>query len=173
MIWFSKAGTYTVSVSDNGGTPFTASITVTGTLPPAADTVHHSGDTVVTPHPGTTYSTLPLTGDQITLVPHFYNSAAADTSYISLVAQTKNLYCGISKLNVSYSINNGDYNIGFLNVTQPSPCVIGNSPIAAVINFKQNSGTQLPNGTFPLSVTLNGTIYTGSIVATSTTITFN
>jgi hypothetical protein len=90
------------------------------------------------------------------------------------VAQTKNTYCGSSTLVTSYSVDNsGNYTIGFLNVSQPSPCGIGQGTISSVINFTQNPATNMPNGTFPLSVTLNGTTYTGSIVATSTTITFN
>jgi hypothetical protein len=157
LIFFKKSGNYVVSVSDNGATPITAAITVT-------DSVYH------TP---VQYTTTPLTGDQITLVPHLYKSQTSDSTYLYFVAQTKNSYCGISKLNVADSLVNNTYAIGFVNVVQPSPCVIGDSPIAAVINFTQNIPAPLSNGTFPLSVTLNGITYTGSIVITPTNITYN
>jgi len=123
--------------------------------------------------PPVQYSTVPLTGDQITLVPHFYKSPTADSSYLYFVAQTKNFYCGISLLHTSYSLTIGNYSIGFLDVVQPSPCVIGDGPIAATISFTTNPAGPMPVGTFPLSVTLNGTTYTGSITATATTISFN
>jgi len=156
LIFFKKAGIYKVSATDKGVTAST-SITV-------SDSVYY---------PGITYNYIPLTGDQITLVPHFYNNPTADSSYLSFVAQTQKSYCGTSRLSVADSLISGNYGIQFLYVIQPSPCVIGQSPVAATINFTQNLPGLLPNGTFPLSVTLNGATYTGSIVATSTTITFN
>jgi len=156
-VFFKKAGVYTVRAIDAPMAPASVSITV-------LDSVDK---------PVNTYSYLQLTGDQITLVPHFYNNPTADSSYLSFVAQTKKPYCGTSKLVVADSLINNNYGIHFLYVSQPSPCIIGQSPIAAVINFTQNQPGVLPIGTFPLSVTLNGTTYTGSIVATSTTITFN
>ncbi|MDF2433470.1 MAG: hypothetical protein JWP44_3101 [Mucilaginibacter sp.] len=155
VVVFKKAGYYQVKVTDNGGLPATASITV-------SDSVYHKP---------VTYTTSPLTGDQITLVPYYHNSA--DSSYISLVAQTKNYYCGISRLVVADSVINGKYGINFVKVVQPSPCVIGNSPISADINFTQNQPGHLANGTFPLSVTLNGTTYTGNIIVATSTISFN
>jgi len=156
LVFFKKAGTYQVKAADNGGTPAIAYITVT-------DSVYH---------PQPQYIITPLTGDQITLVPHFYNNPAADSSYLTFVAKTHNSYCGISKLNLTDSLVNKTYAIDFLNVIQPTPCVIGSSPIATVINFTQKMPGNLPNGTYPLSVTLNGKTFTGSIVATSTIITF-
>ena len=156
LIFFKKAGKYQVSATDKGTTA-SALITV-------RDSVYH---------PVITYNYLPLTGDQITLVPHFNNDRGADTSYLSFVAQTKNSYCGASRLSVADSLISNKYGINFLYVIQPTQCTIGQSPIAAVINFTQNQAGPLPNGTFPLSVTLAGTTYTGTIVATSTTITFN
>ncbi|HEY2580278.1 MAG TPA: hypothetical protein VGI43_00640 [Mucilaginibacter sp.] len=132
-----------------------------------------STDTVVTNKPVTTYTTTPLTGDQITLVPHFYKSPTADSSYLYFVAQTKNFYCGISLLHTSYSLVNNVYTIGFLDVVQPSPCIIGQNPIAAEIKFTQSPAGNVPVGTFPLTVTLNGTTYTGSIVISSTSVSFS
>jgi len=156
LVFFKKAGKYQVNATDKG---VTASTYIT-----VSDSVYH---------PVITYNYIPLTGDQITLVPHYYNNPTADSSYLSFVAQTQKSYCGISKLAVADSLINNNYGIKFLYVIQPTPCTIGQSPIAATINFTQNLPGTLPDGTFPLSVTLNGTTYTGSIVATSTTITFN
>jgi hypothetical protein len=156
LIVFKKAGNYQVKATSNGTTPATASITV-------SDSVYH---------PVPQYIITPFTGDQITLVPHFYNNGA-DSSYLYFVAQTKNYYCGTSKMQVADSLINSKYGIKFQDVIQPTPCVIGEGPIGWVISFTQNQPGKLPNGTFPLSVTLNGTTYTGSIIATSTTVTFN
>jgi len=156
LIFFKKAGKYQVSATDKNVT---------------ASTYFTVSDSVY--QPVTTYNYIPLTGDQITLVPHFYNNPAADSSYLTLVAQTQKSYCGTSRLIAADSLINNKYGINFLYVVQPTQCTIGQSPIAAVINFTQNQPGILPNGTFPLSVTLNGTTYTGSIVATSTIITFN
>jgi len=156
-VFFKKAGVYKVQAIDPPLAPANVSITV-------LDSIYY---------PVITYNYPQLTGDQITLVPHYYNNPTADSVYLSFVAQTKNSYCGTSQLLLTDSLMNNNYGIHFLYVKQPSPCVIGQSPIAAVINFTQNLPASLPNGTFPLSVTLNNTTYTGSIVVTSSTITFN
>ena len=156
-VFFKKAGVYQVQAIDAPMAPANVSITV-------ADSIYK---------PVITYSYSSLTGDQITLVPHFYNNPGADSTYLSFVAQTKNYYCGSGKLLFTDSLMNNSYGILFQSVKQPSPCTIGEIPIAAVINFTQNVPNPLPNGTFPLSVTLNNTAYTGSIVVTTSTITFN
>jgi hypothetical protein len=154
VVFFKKAGVYQVKATD-AGVPATVSITV-------SDSVYH---------PLITYWYTQLTGDQITLVPHYVTGH--DSSFLQFVAQTKNYYCGTSRLMEADSLIGGKYGIRFLDAMQPNPCVIGESPIAAVISFANNQPAPLPNGTFPLSVTLNNTTYTGSIVVTSATITFN
>ncbi|BAU52238.1 hypothetical protein [Mucilaginibacter gotjawali] len=156
LIFFKKAGKYQVSAAAKG---VAASTNIT-----VSDSVYH---------PVTSYNYVQLTGDQITLVPHFYSAPLADSSYLSFVAQTQKSYCGTSRLVVADSLISNKFGINFLYVKQPTQCTLGESPIATVINFTQNLPGTLPNGTFPLSVTLNGTTYNGSIVATSTTITFN
>jgi len=154
LIFFKKAGIYHVKAIDKSLTG-SAAITV-------SDSVYH---------PVPTYWYTQLTGDQITLKPHYV--ASGDSTFIQFVAQTKNYYCGSSRLMAVDSLINGRYGITFLDAMQPNPCVIGESPISAVINFANNQPTPLANETFPLSVTLNGTTYTGSIAVTSATITFN
>jgi hypothetical protein len=130
-------------------------------------------DTIPVTPVKTTYSTVPLTGDQITLVPHYYKSQTADSSYLYFIAQTHNYYCGISTIDYTANIDaSGNYAVNFIDVSQPSPCTIGQLPLGQAINFNHSSPNTIPNGTFPLSVTLNGTTYSGSIAATATTITF-
>lgn len=119
-----------------------------------------------------TYDTTSFKGDQITLVPHFYTTSG-DSSSVYFIAQTKNKYCGISKMAITSSLVNNSYSVGFINVVQPSPCVIGQGPIGQAVTFTQTQSTLLAVGTFPLKVTLNGITYTGSIIATATTLTFN
>ena len=129
-------------------------------------------DTPVTPP--LQYISVPLSGDQITLVPHYYKSPTADSSYIYFTAQPKNSYCYNSTLEFSSNLDvNGNYTISFLDVKEPATCIGGDSPLFAEINFTSDPAGKLPNGTFPLSVTLNGTTYTGSITSTTTAITFN
>ncbi|MDB4920944.1 hypothetical protein [Mucilaginibacter sp.] len=156
LIFFKKPGSYLVKAI-NGITTATASVTV-------SDSVYH---------PAGQHTIVSLIGDQVTLVPHYYKSKTSDSAYLSFVAQTHNSYCSNSSLKFADSVVNNSYGIGFLNVIQPAQCTLGITPIAAVINFTQNQPDSLPNGTFPLNVTLNGITYTGSIVATTTTITFN
>ena len=123
--------------------------------------------------PPVKYVTVPLTGDQITLVPHYNKSQTADSCFLILVAETKNQYCYSGPLEFTQSLdNNGNYNISFLDVKEPSTCVSGNSALIAAINFTSVPKGILQNGTFPLTVTLNGTTYTGSIIVTATTISF-
>jgi hypothetical protein len=154
VVVFKKGGSYQVQVTENG-IVLSKSITV-------SDSIYHPA-----PH----YITTPLTGDQITLVPHYTHSA--DSTYLYFVAQTKNHYCATSNIVVADSLISGIYGINLIDVVQPSTCVIGQGSIAKVINFKQNLPVQLQTGTFPLSVTLNGTTYTGSVIVSVTTITFN
>jgi len=155
LIFFKKAGTYSVKAVDKISGAGTVSISV-------SDSVYH---------PTIQYVFTPLTGDQITLVPHYV--ASGDSTYISFVAQTKNYYCSTGILQLTDSVKNNQYFINFIRVWQQSPCTIGETPIAAVINFTANQPAPLPAGSFPLTVTLNGTTYTGTIQVTATTISFN
>lgn len=156
LFFFKKAGSYTVNAVD-GLTNASTSINV-------SDSVYY---------PVTQHATVPLTGDQITLTPYFFKSQTSDSTYLSFSVQTKNSYCNTSSIKFADSVVNNSYDISLLGITVPVPCIIGATQIGTVINFTQNEPNSLPNGTFPLNVTLNGTTYTGSITASSTTITFN
>jgi hypothetical protein len=139
----------------------------------ANTTTNTKSDTIPVTPTKTTYNTVPLTGDQITLVPYYYKSQTADSSYLYFIAQTHNYYCGTSTIEYTANIDaNSNFVVNFTDVSQPSPCTIGQLPLGQAINFNHSLPNTLPNGSFPLSVTLNGTTYNGSITATSTTITF-
>jgi hypothetical protein len=130
-----------------------------------------SGDTVVQTPPDTA-KLVALTGDKITLSPGYYQNAAGDSVGISFNAVTTNLYCsnGLLKFHNAIDANN-NYFIDFLNVQEPLVCHgTGDIPMAAAVHFQRS---YLLNGSYPLKATLNGTTYTGSIVVSASTITFN
>ena len=156
LVFFKKSGNYTVTAIDKG---IPASITIK-----VNDSVYHAKQQ---------YVTVPLTGDQITLVPHYYKSQSSDSTLVYFVAQTKNSYCGSGNINFADSVVNSIYNLGFISVTEPSPCVIGTSPIGTSIFFNIKQPQLLANGNYALTVTLNNTTYTGSFDVTSSNITFN
>ena len=157
LIFFKKAGSYQVTAKKNASNSATASITV-------SDSVYY---------PAGQYNITPFTGDEITLVPHYYKNAAADSTYLYFIAQTKNHYCEESTMEVADSLINGKYGINFINVKQPKTCVIGEGQLGWAVKFPSSPNHMLSTGTFPLAVTLNGVNYTGSIVVTSSAITYN
>jgi hypothetical protein len=158
LIVFTKAGSYKVSVSDNGAAPASRSITV-------SDSVYNSG---------TRYNAIPFTGDQIKLIPGYYKSKLGDTSYIYFVAQTKAYYCAVDRINYTDSLTSKNaFSLNFINLQQAAPCTAGSGTISTGINFRQHQLTPLANGTYPLAVTLNGKTYTGNIVVSTANITFN
>ncbi|ASU32764.1 hypothetical protein [Mucilaginibacter xinganensis] len=156
LIFFKKSGKYQVR-TNNGATTATASITV-------SDSIYY---------PTEQYTMVSLIGDEITFVPHYYKSKTSDSAYLSFVVQTHNSYCSSGSLRFTDSVVNNTYGVHLLNAVQPTQCTLGTTPITAIVNFTKNQSVSLANGTFPLSVTLNGITYTGSIVATTTTISFN
>lgn len=156
---FSKAGSYTVKGALAGSNPLSASILVT--------------DSLYTPPPPT-FTNLPLTGDQITLTPYLNEDKTADTAYIYFTATTTKSYCTASRLDASaYVDNSNNYTMGFLEVSQPDDCTTGTGPVSTTIYYTQNPARALSNGTYPLTITLNGNTYNGSIEVTSTAINFN
>ncbi|QKJ28944.1 hypothetical protein HQ865_03970 [Mucilaginibacter mali] len=152
---FSKAGNYTVKASINGSPTDAISIKVNEAATPPANTL------------------MSLTGDQINLVPTYYKSAHADTTYIYFTATTTKTYCASSRLNLTNSIDaSGTYLLNFTNVLVYAGCSGTSSTIHNWAYFKQTP-ILLANGTYPLSVTLDGTTYTGTIAVTTTNVTFN
>ena len=120
LVFFKKSGTYSVTAIDKG-VPASINIKVN-------DSVYHGGQQ---------YVNVLLTGDQITLVPYYHKSLNADSTFIYFIAQTKNYYCS-GNINVADSVINSKYFLGFVNVTQQSPCAIGSTPIGTGVYFNQN-----------------------------------
>lgn len=155
-IKFTQAGTYNVKASINGVNTESLTIKV--------------NSSVYTPPAGST--TLPLTGDQMSITPGLYKSVYSDSTYIYFNFQTTNTYCVTDRLNFTGSVDAGNYQLAFNNITEFGTCTGSTSTLHGGLNFKQ-SAALLANGTYPLNISLNGTTYTGSIVVTSATITFN
>jgi len=166
VLSFTKAGTYIVSASVNGAAPLTLTITATAAPVNPADTVtNHSG-------------LLPLTGDQISLTPHYQQGPVTDSVSVWFTGTTINTYaCSNSELKFNYSLDaSNHFVINFANVQQFATCTAGPStiPTRSPITFLQRFGSQyIVNGTYPLTIKLNGTTYTGSVIITTTTVTIN
>jgi hypothetical protein len=152
---FSKSGTYTINALANGGAPTSLVLTV-------ADSVYN----------GPTSNVISLAGDQIKLEPAVYKSVDGDTSYVFFKAKTTNAYCNTGRLNFTTSVTENNYAANFISVLNYGSCAGTPVPMAAGVNFNQGPAI-LANGTYPLSITLNGTNYTGSIIVSSADITFN
>jgi len=156
VLTFSKAGSYTVTATVNDGKPLTATITVNTTV--------YNQPSAPTP--------IALTGDQINLTPSLYKNSAADSTYIIFDTRTTTSYCLNSRLNLTASNADGNYNVSFINVLPYVTCAGVSGTLRTNINFKQGPAT-LSNGTYPLNIALNGTTYTGSIVVSTASIIFN
>jgi len=173
IVSFSKAGSYTVTTTVNGTGTYSYLITVTN------DVYTPPGQTTTPPPASGAATHISIAGDQITLLAHYSKSLKSDSAYVYFNAQTTNTYpCSNSSLNYTHSLDaSNHFSIGFIDMYQPATkdCTSGNTTITSpVIPFIQSvQSTTLANGTFPLTVTLNGTIYTGSIVVSATDVTFN
>jgi len=132
----------------------------------------NSGDTTVKTPPADTSQLVALTGDKITLAPGYHQNAAGDSVAISFNAVTTNRYCsnGLLKFHNTLDANNNFF-IDFLNVQEPLVCHgTGDIPMVAAVNFQKS---YLVNGSHPLKITLNGTTYTGNIIISASSITFD
>jgi hypothetical protein len=157
-IVFNKSGNYTVSATKPGALPASISIKV-------------STDSVVTTPD--TAKIVQLTGDQLTMSPGIYFNAKGDSLGFDFNVTTANRYCasGLLKYNQSVDANN-NFNIDFLYVQEPKVCKSTNDipMVVSPLRFYQKYEV---NGTYPLKVTLNGKVYTGSIVITPAQVIFN
>ena len=165
ILSFSQAATYHVTAIVNGTDSASVNIVVSAAPP-------------VTGGGSGGYTLTPLTGDQIVLLTNFYQSAAKDTSYVYLTAQSTNKYsCSNSTLAYNFNFTGSNFNLNFTGVNIPNGlgCTIGsgNTIATPIIMFRSPSSYAMPNGTYNLIVGLNGTTYTGTVVVTSTTVTYN
>ncbi len=153
---FNKSGSYTVYADQNGGTPASIVISVS--------------DSVYTPPSNPLFSL--LTGDQLTLTPSIYTSRAGDTTALAFTVTTTNSYCTNSVLSIGYGGYDNIYAFTAVGVSHFNPCGVGSGPLTGSFNYGLFHPV-LVNGTYSFTATLNGTNYTGSIVVTTTTVTFN
>jgi len=171
IVNFNKAGNYTITTVVN-----TAAYTYMSTY---LITVTNEVYNPTPPPVGGQASHISLAGDQITLLAHYNKSTKSDSAYVYFNAQTANNYtCGNSYLNYTHSLDaSNHFSINFIDMYQPAPkdCTTGGTTITSpVIPFVQSvQNTYLANGTFPLTVSLNGVTYTGSVSITATDVTFN
>ncbi|WP_184543399.1 hypothetical protein [Mucilaginibacter sp. FT3.2] len=155
---FTKSGTYTVTAFKTGSVPASIQLKV------SADSIPSTSDTA---------KFVSLAGDQITLSPGISVSPLKDSVGFDFNASTKNKYCsnGLLKYNKSVSADY-HFNIDFLYVQEPKVCT-GTTDIPMIVSPLRFNNRYLVNGTYPLTVTLNGTTYTGNVIITSTLVTFD
>jgi hypothetical protein len=162
MILFAKGGTYRVTAaalgSDSAITDTSwATVTVTDSVytPPPS------------PYPDTTAS---FAGDQITFTPE-----VDSVNNLFLLAQTKRSYgCSSTIIDGAQigAMGQGGIKVNFYEVVSngTGTCNGVENPASAYI-FLGNTG-QWPNGTYPFSVVLSGTTYTGTLSISGTDYTF-
>jgi hypothetical protein len=160
IVSFETEGTFKIKAIVNGTDTLSASIKVdsASTVPP--------------------YSSVSLAGDQILLIPALYKSVGGDTTYIALTAQTTKTYpCANSLIHCSYGTDTqNNFSVNFIDVQQPNSllCMGGPGTLATNLNFYQKAqNPYMVNGTYPLSVTFNGSTYTGKIIISAKTIKFD
>ncbi|SDD32283.1 hypothetical protein SAMN05216464_101407 [Mucilaginibacter pineti] len=165
-VLFTKAGSYTVTASKIGGIPASIVIKV------SADSVSNPTHPIDTPViPIDSVKITQLTGDQITLHPSIYQKT--DSVGVQFNAITTNLYCSRGTLQYNATVSpSKSFVFDFLNVRGPIICT-GTSDIPMVISPLPLWKIYMGNGTYPLKATLNGTTYTGSIIVSATTVTFD
>jgi hypothetical protein len=157
-IVFTKAGNYTVSANQTGGSSATIGITV-------IDSVW------VPPSPYIAFDGT----EQINFVPQYVKSATSDSSYIAFTATTKKTYCTRTSMDygIYYDVQTTSYYVQFNGASLgANDCGIGSS-ILSVHNDLTYYEPKLTEGHFPLHIFFNGKIHDGSIDVTATTITFN
>jgi hypothetical protein len=164
VILFSKPGAYTITANyfsdSTAPTPYDSSsspVTVTDSVYNDSAVAHCN-----------VIAEIPITaGDQITLTPISYS----DTGLV-LLAHTQDMY-GDNYPSLGFSESGsigGGYSFAFSNVTE-YPCTTpasGPTPATGSLSF-----TGLSNGTYNLTISLNGANYQGMIVATDTDCTFS
>ncbi len=157
-IVFSKAGNYTVTATKLGAIPASIVIKV------GTDSI---------PNPADSTTLVPLTGDQVTLMAGYYKSAGSDTAGITFMAHTANNYCsnGIFKFTAGVDAAN-NYSLNLIGIQEPKICRGTSDHFITSAGVILTKGS-LANGTYPLNVTLNSITYTGHIVVTTSTITFD
>jgi len=154
MVLFPTSGSYQLLAiysdsSGSGSDTSTAPITVTDStyIPPS------------------TLDTLPLTGDQIILTP-----VRDSNRVLFLEVQTKNSYDCFPTLMYSTMTSTDSIGVNFSGVVAGSPsggCGGVQNQAYSYLIF-----SQLPDGAYTFTVTLNGVVYRGTLTVTDTNYTF-
>jgi hypothetical protein len=162
-VLFYKAGTYTVSATAPRYAPLTKTITVLNEMfyPPVTDNPQPPPPAEVQP------TAIPVSGD-IVITPKVWRLPNTDSLDLILSIKTANTYpCGNSWLNLNQSQTNNNFVINILNVMQPdsSSCVRPNTQISGSLEFFPQKNAPVVAGTsYPLTIKVGSTTYTGSIV---------
>lgn len=158
MYLFEQPGNYTIEAASLG-------IDIASVTDSSRIGVYVS-DTIYQPV-GPAQDSLSLQGDQVSLTPSVDSSGN-----LVLLAQTKNTYGCLP--NLVYSITTGSDGTGGIVVNLqevvangPNGCHVVENPASAYLFCPSPTSLWAP-GDYPLSVTLNGAIYTGTITVTAT-----
>jgi len=168
VVVFLKAGIYTVSATAPGQAPLTKTITVLNEnfYPPAP------ADPTPPADPFPLFTHVPITNDNIVITPHYYKMPTSDSTYFILTAQTGKTYpCGNSSLNISQSQTNNNYIVNIVDIIQPgnANCALPNTQLKGSIYFIPIVASPIVLGTtYPLTVTVGSTTYTGVITFNKT-----
>jgi hypothetical protein len=162
-VLFYKAGTYIVSATIPGHPPLTKTITVLNEnfYPPVTNNPQPPPPAEATP------TSIPVSGDLI-ISPKVWRLPNTDSLDLLLYIKTANTYpCGNSWLNLNQSQINNNFVINIPNVMQPasSSCARPNTQISGELEFFPQKNAPVVVGTsYPLTIKVGSTTYTGSIV---------
>lgn len=163
---FSASGTYTISAFDSTGQHHDSACTTIiindSTYIPHDSTGH---DTIPAPPP--VYDTLSISGDTTIVL-----SPLIDTfGVVTMRATTdKNYGCSASFI-YGLNIGSAQVTLNFVAVVKPHGNNCGGASSPADVAFIIDTH-QLGNGTFPLTVIVSGTTYTGQITVSNTGVDF-
>lgn len=164
---FFKPGTYTVSASSNGGPPASVVITVLNEdfNPPPTNTPPPP------PPPSEPYTHIPLVGDLV-ITPTYYKLYNSDsTAFILSIKSADNYSCANSVMDYTLSQTSNNFVINIHDVLQPpsSQCVTPGRQLLSRIQFFPQPAYPITLGaSYPLTITVGSTTYTGSIVFAQT-----
>ncbi|HWZ36326.1 MAG TPA: hypothetical protein VNW51_09215 [Mucilaginibacter sp.] len=162
-VLFYQAGTYVVTATDPGHAPLSKTITVlnenyyptTPNNPPPPPVSHD------------TSKFIPVTGDLV-ITPKVFREPNTDSLDLILNIKSSNTYpCGNSSFYLTQSQTNNNFVIDIPNILQPSnySCTRPNTQIQRSIAFYPQVNSPVVVGTsYPLTITIGSTKYTGSIV---------
>lgn len=164
VILFANSGSYTITAAYGGKDSVFAD---------SASGVVNVSDSVYTPVPGPTFDTLSLAGEQVNLTP----TSDSNGHLIFFAQSAKNYDCSPSTFIYSMEAGaggNGGLSVRFYNVVTESGggCNGIKSPAYSYL-FLNTLLSGWADGTYPLSVLVNGTTYTGSVTLSATNYTFS